>query len=75
MAMATYKQKVNVWIGLNDLRTNNQWLWQDNSKVIYTHWDKGEPTSSHSHAKTKDTVSKYREGNDKNRWWMGGLPF
>ena len=57
MAMAT-KKYFNFWIGLTDMRRNNQWLWQDNSKVIYTNWDRGEPTSSHSQAKTKNSVSK-----------------
>lgn len=33
----------NVWIGLNDQASPNQFIWVDNSKVTYTHWAPGEP--------------------------------
>ena len=58
MAMAT-KKYTNFWIGLNDRQINNKWLWMDNSPVVYTNWDRGEPTSSHAQAKTKGTVSTF----------------
>ncbi|XP_064595387.1 macrophage mannose receptor 1-like isoform X2 [Liolophura sinensis] len=33
----------NVWIGLNDQASPNQFVWVDNAKVTYTHWAPGEP--------------------------------
>ncbi|XP_043921443.1 macrophage mannose receptor 1-like [Protopterus annectens] len=36
--------KVNVWIGLNDINNEGQFLWTDGQGVYYTNWAKGFPT-------------------------------
>jgi hypothetical protein len=33
------------WLGLNDLRTEGQWVWADESAVAYQNWDNGEPNN------------------------------
>ncbi|XP_052254421.1 macrophage mannose receptor 1-like [Dreissena polymorpha] len=38
-------QRNSMWIGLTDRFQNNKFLWQDQSPLIYTNWDVGEPTS------------------------------
>ncbi|KAH9498740.1 chromatin-modulating protein mrc1, partial [Bulinus truncatus] len=34
-----------VWIGLNDLRMENSFVWTDNTPVTYTNWNPGEPNN------------------------------
>ena len=54
----------NIWIGLSDRQINNKWLWQDNSPVVYTNWDHGEPTSSFAQAKNKESVRSCSNNNN-----------
>ncbi|XP_053409086.1 macrophage mannose receptor 1-like [Mercenaria mercenaria] len=36
-----------LWIGMNDRHGNNKFYWQNSAPVLFTNWDRGEPTSSH----------------------------
>ncbi|RUS72270.1 hypothetical protein EGW08_019971, partial [Elysia chlorotica] len=36
-----------VWTGLNDLTTENTFVWSDNERVTYTLWDRREPNNLH----------------------------
>lgn len=46
-----------VWIGLNDIRGNNKFYWQNSAPVHFTNWDRGEPTSAHQGSHVKNIVS------------------
>ncbi|KAK8734902.1 hypothetical protein OTU49_005721, partial [Cherax quadricarinatus] len=37
-------QQGGSWIGLNDRKTENAWIWSDGSSVTITNWNVGEPT-------------------------------
>lgn len=45
------------WIGLNDRAGNNRFQWQDQTPVIFTNWDRGEPTSKQSDGNRRNIVS------------------
>ena len=47
MAMAA-NEKLNFWIGLSDRKTDNLFLWADNSPVIFTNWDRRQPPHANS---------------------------
>ncbi|XP_067686863.1 macrophage mannose receptor 1-like [Haliotis asinina] len=49
----------SIWIGLNDQNTNGHYVWQDNSEVTYTNWNKGEPSDRYTymHYNREDCVS------------------
>lgn len=36
---------VEVWIGLNDLTSEDTYVWADGSAPAYTHWASGEPNN------------------------------
>ncbi|XP_052806091.1 macrophage mannose receptor 1-like [Mya arenaria] len=60
------------WIGLSDRVHNNQFFWQDNTPLVYTNWDRGEPTSAQKNAQNKEIQScvvmrMYRKGFE-GRW-------
>ncbi|XP_060558401.1 macrophage mannose receptor 1-like [Ruditapes philippinarum] len=44
-----------LWIGLNDQHGNNKFYWQNSAPVMFTNWDRGEPTSSHNGSPLKNT--------------------
>ncbi|XP_069815227.1 macrophage mannose receptor 1-like [Dendropsophus ebraccatus] len=44
-----------VWIGLNDLKTQQFFEWSDGSPVTYTTWQRGEP--SHLNSREEDCVA------------------
>ena len=31
------------WIGLNDIKRSNYFMWMDNAEVTYTHWGGHQP--------------------------------
>ncbi|XP_077347035.1 macrophage mannose receptor 1-like [Lithobates pipiens] len=45
----------NVWLGLNDLKTENLFEWSDGTPVTYTVWQRGEP--SHMDNRKEDCVA------------------
>ena len=47
----------NLWIGLTDNVRNAHFMWMDQSPLIFTNWDKGEPTSSRNQGNTANIVS------------------
>ncbi|XP_063422180.1 macrophage mannose receptor 1-like isoform X2 [Mytilus trossulus] len=51
----------NLWIGLNNLRHNNRFNWQDNSAFFYSNWNAGEPNgnSQRGLGRTEDCVEMY----------------
>ena len=36
----------SVYIGLNDMHTNNHFVWQDNEEVTVTYWAPNQPSES-----------------------------
>ena len=36
----------HVWIGLNDLKVEGQWLWNDGSNLTFSDWNSTEPNNS-----------------------------
>lgn len=36
-----------MWIGLNDQKNQMNFEWSDDSPVVYTNWNKGEPNNYH----------------------------
>ncbi|XP_071103799.1 macrophage mannose receptor 1-like isoform X2 [Haliotis cracherodii] len=60
-----------LWIGLNDQSTNGHYVWQDNTEVTYTNWNKGEPSDryTYSHYNREDCVSVLsQQGVGLGRW-------
>ena len=35
--------RINVWVGLNDRRVENTWVWQSGLNSTYVNWGTGEP--------------------------------
>lgn len=49
-------RKNMIWIGLNDIQTENRFVWTDNSDVKFTFWNRGEPNGVAKTAKSGQIV-------------------
>ena len=38
----------SVWIGLSDAESEGQWVWVDNTPLVYNKWEKRQPSGSHA---------------------------
>lgn len=63
--------KFNVWIGMNDINSENTFLWTDGKGVHYTNWGKGYPggrRSSHSFEDVDCVVIIGDTARDAGKW-------
>ena len=50
-----FEGRKQVYLGLNDRETQNQWVWADGSPLSYTNWQSGEPSNSwNSHHSSRE---------------------
>ncbi|KAK6180703.1 hypothetical protein SNE40_008704 [Patella caerulea] len=59
------------WIGLNDMRRNGLFMWQDNSQVTYTNWGKHEPNENLKNKHDRqDCVLVIPKGKSPGGFWV-----